>query len=105
MLYTAMRKLRKPVPGSTQFRCMLVDGGFVDVQQHVLKMPMNSWPKDEKLREIGRMRRGHHDEHLEGMSIGYFSRALDWSPDEVQVLLAKVRKELKDPSIHCYQNL
>lgn len=39
---------------------------------------------------------------LEGFSIGPFTRMLGWSFEELQVLLAGVRKELKDPNIHVY---
>jgi len=34
-----------------------------------------------------------------------FSRFLNWSVDEVQVLLALVRKDLRDPNIHAQLDL
>jgi hypothetical protein len=41
-------------------------------------------------------------EGMEGFILGPFTRQLDWSPDEVQVLLAGVRKDMKDPDLHVY---
>ena len=40
---------------------------------------------------------------LEGFTIGPFTRILDWSPDEAQVLMAEVRKEFNKRSYHGYQ--
>lgn len=31
-----------------------------------------------------------------------FSRVLGWSREDIEVLLAMIRKELRDPSIHQY---
>ncbi|KAI9806983.1 MAG: hypothetical protein M1833_002641 [Piccolia ochrophora] len=39
-------------------------------------------------------------EGLEGFSLALFTRTLGWSLEEVQVLLAQVRKDLRDPAIH-----
>lgn len=40
--------------------------------------------------------------NLTGMSIALFTRGLGWSADEVEVFLAKVRKDMKNPKIHSY---
>jgi hypothetical protein len=39
---------------------------------------------------------------LHGLSSAIYTRILGWSPEELDVLLAKVRCELKDTSIHAY---
>jgi len=44
-------------------------------------------------------------EGLEAFSLALFSRFLNWSVDEVQVLLALVRKDLRDPNIHAQLDL
>ena len=105
LLHEATRKYKKPVPGRSGFTAMLDEAGFIEIEEHSFKVPLNSWPQDEKLKAIGKCQFTHYDEHLEGMSVGLFSRALGWQPDEIQVLLAHVRKELKNPAIRCYQML
>lgn len=40
------------------------------------------------------------DEGLEAIALRLFTSVLDWSTDEVVVLLARVRNELKDKKIH-----
>ena len=44
-------------------------------------------------------------EGLEGFSLVLFTRILGWSPEEVQVMLSKVRKDLEDRSIHAQNDL
>lgn len=46
--------------------------------------------------------------HLNGLhafTIGLFTRVIGWSVPEVEVFLAKCRKEWKDASIHAYQRV
>lgn len=40
--------------------------------------------------------------NLSGMSVAIFTRALGWSPEELEVFLVDVRKDLKNPRIHAY---
>jgi hypothetical protein len=44
-------------------------------------------------------------EGVEGYLIGPLTRGLGWSPEEVQVLLANVRNEFKDPNLHIHYEL
>lgn len=37
-----------------------------------------------------------------GLSMALFTRALGWRPEEVEVFLVDVRKQMKDRSIHAY---
>ena len=39
-------------------------------------------------------------EGLEGFSLALFTRVLGWSPQEVQVLLSKVRLDLENRNLH-----
>lgn len=84
---------------------------------------MGQWPKDPKQREIGAYDQLAVEEGLEGrfsmrsdtspqtsrvliIIKGYviymFTDILGWSMSEVQVYLAKVRKELRDKKYHTY---
>ncbi|KKA25673.1 hypothetical protein T310_0313 [Rasamsonia emersonii CBS 393.64] len=76
--------------------------GFVDVKQTVFKVPFGPWPKDQKLKEIGRFEQVQQIQAVEAYTPALLSRFLGWSNDEIQVLIAKVRSELKDPAIHQY---
>lgn len=40
------------------------------------------------------------EDGLEGMTLRLLTQVLGWKPEEVQVLLANVRKDFRDPKIH-----
>ena len=72
---------------------------------YFFKIPTNSWPKNKELKEVGKYQLINYTEGYEGIGIGLFTRVLGWNAAEVQVLIAKLRGELKDRSIHAYQVL
>ena len=40
------------------------------------------------------------EDGLEGFTLRLYTQFLGWKPEEVAVLLANVRKDLRDPKIH-----
>ena len=64
--------------------------------------PLNTWPKDPKLKEIGKWNEVNISEGLEAFSLAMLSRGLGWSKEEIEVLIAKVRPDLKNRAIHSY---
>lgn len=81
------------------------DAGFVNIKEHVFKVPYGSWPKDPKLKEIGAWNQLQALEGVEGWSMGLLSRVMGWSPAKVHVHLAQTRKDFRNPSIHAYAKL
>lgn len=66
---------------------------------------MGPWPKDPKLKEIGLYNLTQASEGLEAFSLRLFTGMLKWTQEAVLVLLAKVRKDLKNPNIHSQVDL
>ncbi|KAL6717513.1 hypothetical protein ACLMJK_005428 [Lecanora helva] len=99
----ASASYNRTCPEYHQFVKWFEKAGFVDVRRMHLKSPTNPWPKDRVLKEVGKFQLVAHLEGLEGLSIGLLTRQLGWKLEEVQVLMAKIRPELKDRSIHSYQ--
>ncbi|KAL9117532.1 MAG: hypothetical protein Q9187_005932 [Circinaria calcarea] len=91
------------IPVRSQYKAWVEEEGFVDIKEYHFKVPLNSWPKDKRLKEIGKYHLINYYEGCEGFCIGLLTRVLQWQPAEVQVLLARLRVELKDRSIHIYQ--
>ncbi|WP_277214274.1 hypothetical protein, partial [Isoptericola croceus] len=58
--------------------------------------------KDPKLKEIGRYQQVQQIMAVESYTPALFSRVLGWNQLEIEALMAKVRNELKDRSIHLY---
>ena len=103
MICLAAEKYNRPIPIHTDYVAMLEKAGFVEIRQVILKSPSNPWPKDKNLKEVGKFQSLALLEGLEGISLALMTRGLKWKADEVKVLIAKVRNELKDRTIHSYQ--
>ena len=89
----------------TEYKKWFEDAGFVDIKQTVLKAPTNPWPKNPILKEASKYQLLHHLEGLEGACVALMTRGLQWKAEEVSVLMAKLRPELKNRHIHSYQHM
>ncbi|KAL9124276.1 MAG: hypothetical protein Q9217_006376 [Psora testacea] len=103
LITEAAADYNRPVPLHTEYFSWFEKAGFVDIKQIILKSPTNPWPKDKILKEVGKFQLLAHVEGLEGISMALLTRGKGWKADEVSVLMAKLRPELKDRSIHSYQ--
>lgn len=101
-LIEACAKFGKPVDCADKWKHRLIKAGFVDVQQELRKLPIGPWPKDPKLKELGRYQAIQESKVIDSYTPKLFEYALGWSADEIQVLMAQVKNELRDPAIHLY---
>ncbi|KAJ5547566.1 hypothetical protein N7513_004800 [Penicillium frequentans] len=87
-------------------RSAMESAGFVDVHEEKYKIPIGPWPRDKLLKEAGYLQYAHWNAALEGWAmwlLTHFGEPEPWTKEEVQVYLAQVRAELKDPTIHAYE--
>lgn len=80
----------------------LENAGFIDVTVREYKLPIGPWPKQKRLRDAGLLQLSAMLEGIEGLSLRLLKFYDGWTLDELKVLLAKVRTELKDPGCHGY---
>ena len=104
LLCEAARRLGRPMGADV---CDLIaqqmqDAGFVDVQQRNFAWPTNTWPKNKLMKELGHRTRISCTDGMEGLCLALLTRGLGWSKEEVDVLVALVRKDFNDRSIHAY---
>lgn len=78
------------------------DAGFINIARLNFKMPLGPWPKDRMLREAGVFGRANLLYGIYGLSVKVFTQLLDWSVEELEVLLAQCRQELNRKGIHGY---
>jgi hypothetical protein len=95
-------KLGRPVDICQQYKKYMIDAGFEDVVEIIYRWPSNQWPKDAKYKELGAWNLLNIDSEVEGMTRALFTRGLGWSPEEVQVFLADVRKDMRNRNMHTY---
>ena len=63
---------------------------------------MGTWVKGAKYKEMGRYQGEHMYLCVEPFTVAPLTRVLGWSVDECQVLMAAVRKEMRDAKNHFY---
>ncbi|KAH8684141.1 S-adenosyl-L-methionine-dependent methyltransferase [Ilyonectria robusta] len=94
--------VNRPFDGAYQYKEQMEAAGFTNLTQVVYKWPQNRWPKDQRLKELGAWTLENISSGLEGLSAAVYTRVLGWSKEEMDVLLAEVRNDLKNPAIHSY---
>ncbi|KAL2009086.1 hypothetical protein VTN00DRAFT_7280 [Thermoascus crustaceus] len=101
-LHEAGEKFGKSMGLVQTWKERMIKAGFVDVHCEVYKLPIGPWPKDPKLKELGRVQQVQQIEAIGPYTLAPFTRILGWTREEVEVLCAGVRNELKDRSLHLY---
>lgn len=118
LLNEASSKFGKPLDIARHQKQFMIDAGFTNVREEVykvsspyiitiqanclLQIPNNPWPKDRKMKDLGRYQQVNFLESLDAWTLALLTRVLGWKPEEVQAFLPGVRQELMDRSLHCY---
>ena len=89
----------EPCAGPT-LEGLVKEQGFEDVFHQRLPLPLGTWPADKKLKEIGAWNYLQISEGLEGFMYSLFTKHYGYAKEEVEVLCAQIRKEIKNPQIH-----
>jgi ubiquinone/menaquinone biosynthesis C-methylase UbiE len=78
--------------------------GFEEVKEKIFEVPTSNWPRGKKVKELGLW---FHENMMDalGASKVLLNKALDYAPDEVELLLMEVRKNLKNRGVHAYMPL
>lgn len=100
--YACKEKMGRDPGWVRQYKDWMVEVGFQNVVQLVFKWPQNSWPKDPKMKELGRWNMVNTLEGLHGFSARLLTRELGMTIDEVEILLMEVRKDVRNKNIHAY---
>lgn len=105
-LAEATERVSRPIAYQHNTRQMLQSAGFIDIQETVIRAPLNSWPADPHQKEIGRWYNLGITEGLEAMSLAPFTRVFRWHADEhVRPYIESVRRQICSKKIHAYNNM
>ncbi|KAJ5341794.1 hypothetical protein N7541_010918 [Penicillium brevicompactum] len=105
-IISAAKQANQPIDTVDTMRGRMSKLGFIDIHEKKYNWPMGPWPRDPLLKEAGRLHYHQWMHGMEGWAMYYLTKwgtPSPWSPDEVQVLVAKARKELKDGRAHMWQ--
>ncbi|KAN0089788.1 S-adenosyl-L-methionine-dependent methyltransferase [Hyaloscypha variabilis] len=98
----ASKKLGAPMDIASSCKETMISVGFEDVTEAIFKWPINKWPADKKMKEIGLWSYENITCNLTGINLQLFIHGLGWSPEELEVFLVDVRKDMKSPRVHAY---
>ncbi|CAI0642480.1 unnamed protein product [Colletotrichum noveboracense] len=92
-----MGRTSRPGP---QLKGWVTDAGFQRITHYKFKCPMGPWPVDPHYQDVGTLNLYQLLDGLEGFTLKLFCDYLGHTKEQVFVMMAKVRKELQDPSLH-----
>jgi hypothetical protein len=84
---------------------MLERQGFVEIQEQVIKVPLNPWPADPHLKDIGRWYNLGLTQGLEALTLGPLMRVANWPRPEVDKLVGEAKREICAKRFHTYCNM
>lgn len=93
----------RPVRIAADIKTWMMEAGYVDIQEHVSKIPIGPWPRDDRLKKIGGAWLKNWMAGFQGFTYKLFgSDGLDWSREEIEVNLSEVRKAVLMKDVHSY---
>jgi len=98
----ACLKIHRDPSWTARYKEWMVAAGFTDVRETKFKWPINPWPRDPNLKEMGLWNMVNMLKGLDGFTVRLFTTALGMTTEEIQVSLVQVRKDLRDTRIHSY---
>jgi hypothetical protein len=97
-----MRRTGREPLVALRLRELMAEAGFENIHEKRTAVPINPWPKGEDQKLIGAMEMQNFLEVCHGISMNILVRVLGLSSEEVELLLAQVRENIKDRGIHAY---
>ncbi|KAJ2904068.1 hypothetical protein MKZ38_008879 [Zalerion maritima] len=97
-------KAGRPWTNARHYKRWMEETGFVDVAEKKFYWPMNPWPRGAYYKSIGSFFMEDMLSGVDGISFKVL-KGLGWGMEEIQILLARVRKDMMDPRIMAYLNI
>ena len=94
-----------PLAFQTNTRQLLHEAGFVEVQEAVINLPYNPWPKDLFMKDIGRWYSLGFCDALQALTMGPFTNTMNVTADAVNEWVNRVHKEVCTRKIHAYNRM
>ena len=101
MIAEAGAKVGRPWTNVAKYRQYFEEIGFENIEERIFYWPVGPWPKGDYYKSIAMYFTEDIRKGMEPVSLKLFP-ALGYSPEEIQVMLAKVRRDMRDPNIHSY---
>ncbi|TAQ83046.1 hypothetical protein B7494_g8630 [Chlorociboria aeruginascens] len=101
-LFDSTAEAYHPLAYNPDTRHMLEILGFVEIQETVIKIPINPWPTDPHMKDIGRWYNLALTQGLEALSLAPLMRILRWNKADVDRITADAKQEICSRQNHVY---
>lgn len=95
----------KPLQIATKLAPWMHQAGYVDIRVQIKQMPLNPWPRDPFLKQLGRDWEMQCLAGLSGWTYKLYGGALGWTREQIEVFLVDVRKAYRDRHVHAYHRV
>ncbi|KAJ4250154.1 hypothetical protein NW762_011967 [Fusarium torreyae] len=102
LMNEAATKMGSALDSGLHYKDQLIQAGFVNVVEKSYKWPMNTWPREKKMKELGAWGNVNLVGGVQGLSLALFTKVLGWNIDELELFLVDVRKDLCNKDLHGY---
>ncbi|KAF7961045.1 hypothetical protein EAE96_000713 [Botrytis aclada] len=96
----AAERRGREVTNSRHYGKWMAEAGFVDIVEKHFFWPCNPWVGGEKERLLAMWTQQNLLDGIEGMTMRNLTAGLGWTPEQVEILLVGVRKDLKNKKIN-----
>jgi hypothetical protein len=100
--FESCSKIEIPASSPAELKTLMADAGFVDIEEHILKLPVGEWPLDQRLKLVGKSESVYVQEELDTVTKRIFTGVLKWSYERVKGFLNDMKKQVQDPQVHSY---
>lgn len=102
ILHEAADKNGRPMRGVEGLADKLRAAGFEDVEVHIERLPIATWPKDKQLAEIGAYTQMAHTEGFKSYGTALFTRVHGMDAEEAAAFFTEVEKEVASIEAQLY---
>lgn len=102
LIAAGSKALGKDFSRAPQYKQYLEEVGFVDVVEKRFAWPIGTWARGTHMKHLGTWAKEDVLAGLQGWTMAVLTRGLGMLTQEVEVLLADVRKDLESKKIHAY---
>ncbi|KAL1962249.1 hypothetical protein VTN77DRAFT_9905 [Rasamsonia byssochlamydoides] len=104
-LHKAGEKIGRDVNIATKLKHWVEEAGFEDVVEKVYILPLGPWPKDPKLKELGKWTYIQFPDAIDAYGLRLYTQVLGWDANEAKIHHALVKQQLRDRSLHAYSKI
>ncbi|ENH70496.1 hypothetical protein FOC1_g10012426 [Fusarium oxysporum f. sp. cubense race 1] len=83
-------------------RSAMEKAGLVNLEERDFKVPIGGWPKDPKMKEIGKYAQATLEQDIEGYVLFMANTVEGWTKAEVEMYISMLRRELRQGNMHPY---